>query len=108
MGIDFDDQKVDVSGVRDRRGGGGLGGPVAIGGGGIGVVGLIIYVLISALGGGGGSGGGLPQLVPQDGSVQGSGTGESDLATRCNEKGAIDKYDDCFLVKVYNEINEVW
>ena len=75
MGIDFDDQKVDVSGVNDRRGGGGLGGPVAIGGGGIGVVGLIIYVLISVLGGGGGGGGGLPQLVPQDGSVQGSGSG---------------------------------
>ena len=110
MGIDFDDQKVDVSGVRDRRGGGGgLGGPVAIGGGGIGVVGLIIYVLISVLGGGGGGGGGgLPQLVPQDGSVQEDQGGDSDLATRCNQKGAIDQYDDCFLVKVYNEINEVW
>ena len=32
----------------------------------------------------------------------------SDLETRCNTEGAIDKYDDCFLVKVYNEINEVW
>ncbi len=110
MGIDFDDQKVDVSGVNDRRGGGGggFGGPVAIGGGGIGIVGLIVFVLLQVLGGGGGSSGGLPQLVPQDGSVQGSGADESDLATRCNQKGAIDQYDDCFLVKVYNEVNEVW
>jgi|tagenome__1003787_1003787.scaffolds.fasta_scaffold20800306_2 predicted metalloprotease len=106
MGIDFDDQKVDVSGVNDRRGGGGLGGPVAIGGGGIGAIGLIIYILVSVLGGGGGDLG--TQLVPQDGSVQGAGAGESDLETRCNQKGAIDQYDDCFLVKVYNEINEVW
>jgi predicted metalloprotease len=104
MGIDFDDQRVDVSGVRDRRG---VGGPIAIGGGGIGVVGLIVYLLIAVLGGGGG-GIDPTQLVPQDGSVQGSGAGESDLETRCNTKGAIDRYDDCFLVKVYNEINEVW
>ena len=24
------------------------------------------------------------------------------------QQGAIDRYDDCFLVKVYNEVNEVW
>jgi predicted metalloprotease len=106
MGIDFDDQRVDVSGVRDRRGGG-FGGPAAIGGGGVGVVGLLIYILISVLGGDS-TGGGLPQLVPQDGSVQEGQGGDSDLATRCNQKGAIEQYDDCFLVKVYNEVNEVW
>ncbi len=107
MGIKFDDQSVDTSGVSDRRGRG-IGGPAAIGGGGIGVVGLIIYLLINVLGGGGGID--TTQLVPQDGSVQeqGGGGGESDLDTRCNTKGAIDQYDDCFLVKVYNEINEVW
>ena len=112
MGIEFDDQSVDASGVNDQRGaggGGGRGGPIAIGGGGLGIVGLIIYLLINVLGGGGGSGG--TQLVPQDGSVQGgaaAGGGSGDLQTRCNTTGAIDTYDDCFLVKVYNEINEVW
>ena len=36
MGIDFDDQNVDVSGVSDQRGrSGGMGGPIAIGGGGL-------------------------------------------------------------------------
>jgi predicted metalloprotease len=104
VGIRFDDQSVDTSGVSDRRG---RGGPVAIGGGGIGVVGLIIYLLINVLGGGGGvDTTGL--LFPQDGTVQSQGENTGDLQTRCNTGGAIDKYDDCFLVKVYNEINEVW
>jgi len=105
VGIKFDDQSVDTSGVSDQRGRG-IGGPVAIGGGGLGIVGLIVFLLINVLGGG--SGIDTTQLVPQDGSVQGQGTGEGDLETRCNTQGAIDKYDDCFLVKVYNEINEVW
>jgi uncharacterized protein len=105
VGIKFDDQSVDTSGVSDQRGRG-IGGPVAIGGGGLGIVGLIVFLLINVLGGG--SGIDTTQLVPQDGTVQGQGTGEGDLETRCNTAGAIDKYDDCFLVKVYNEINEVW
>jgi len=105
VGIKFDDQSVDTSGVSDQRGRG-IGGPVAIGGGGLGIVGLIVFLLINVLGGG--SGIDTTQLVPQDGSVQGQGTGEGDLATRCNTAGAIDKYDDCYLVKVYNEVNEVW
>lgn len=102
MGIKFDDSAVDVSGVRDRRG---MGGPVAIGGGSVGVVGLLVYLLVSVLGGGSVDPG---QLVPRGGPVQGEGAGTGDLATRCNQQGAIERYDDCFLVKVYNEVNEVW
>jgi predicted metalloprotease len=68
-------------------------------------VGLLIYLLVSVLGGGSVD---TSQLVPQDGPVQGEGAGTGDLATRCNAPGAIEQYDDCFLVKVYNEINEVW
>jgi len=101
MGIKFDNQRVNTSGVSDRRG---RGGPVAIGGG-AGVVGLIIYVLISVVGGGNVD---PSQLIPPGGPVQGEGAGTGDLETRCNTDGAIQKYDDCFLVKVYNEINEVW
>ncbi len=104
MGIDFDDQRVDVSGVSDQRGRG-IGGPVAIGGGGLGVVGLIIYLLVGVLGGGDV---GTTGPVQQGGAVQGQGSGERALADRCNTAGAIDRYDDCFLVKVYNEVNEVW
>ncbi len=109
MGIKFDDQSVNTSGVSDRRGGrggrGGRGVPIAVGGGGLGVVGLVVYLLVAVLGGGGVD---TTGLVPQDGSVAGQGAGESDLESRCNTDGAIDQYDDCFLVKVYNEINEVW
>jgi predicted metalloprotease len=102
VSLKFDDRKVDVSGVQDRRG---IGGRAAIGGGGIGIAGLIIYVLVSVLGGGNVDAG---QLVPPGDQVQSSG-GPSDLKTRCNSgPDAIEKYDDCYLVKVYNEINEVW
>jgi predicted metalloprotease len=99
VGIKFDDQAVDVSGVSDRRG---RGGAAAIGGGGVGIVGLLVYVLISVLGGGEVD---PTQLVPQGGPVQGEGAGTGDLETRCNTDGAIERYDDCFLVKVYNEVN---
>jgi predicted metalloprotease len=105
VGIKFDDQSVDTSGVSDQRGRG-IGGPVAIGGGGLGIVGLIVFLLINVLGGG--SGIDTTQLVPQDGNVQGQGAGTGNLETRCNTAGAIEKYDDCYLVKVYNEVNEVW
>jgi predicted metalloprotease len=100
--MQFDDQNVDVGGVQDRRG---MGGPIAIGGGGVGIVGLFIYLLVAVLGGGNTDPGG--QLVPQGGQVEETGA-NSDLKTRCNTDGAIEKYDDCYLVKVYNEINEVW
>ena len=57
MGIDFDDQHVDVSGVSDQRGrSGGMGGPIAIGGGGLGIVGVILVLLVLFLFGGFGFG----------------------------------------------------
>jgi predicted metalloprotease len=103
MGIKFGDSSVDAGGVRDRRG---RGGAAAIGGGGVGIVGLVIYILISVLGGGGSVDPSL--LFPADGSVQSQADNSGDLQTRCNTEGAIDRYDDCFLVKVYNEIDEVF
>lgn len=103
MGIKFGDRSVDASGVRDRRG---RGGAAAIGGGGVGIVGLVIYILISVVGGGGGVDTSL--LFPADGTVQSQADDSGDLATRCNTEGAIEQYDDCYLVKVYNEIDEVF
>ncbi len=101
MGIKFDDQRVNTSGVSDRRG---RGGAAAIGGGGVGVVGLVVYLLVSVLGGEDTA----ALLFPQDGSVQSEAAGAGDLEERCNSDGAIDAYADCYLVKIYNEINEVW
>jgi uncharacterized protein len=101
----FDDQQVDASGVDDRRGsGGGFGGfglpGVAIGGGG-GIVAVIITLLAVFLGGGNGLGAD---------QVTGGTNGEaaSDLQQRCNTSGAIETYEDCYLVKVYDETDEVW
>lgn len=105
----FDDQQVDVGGVDDRRGRRGGGGAVALGGGGLGVVGLVIYLAVQLLGGGGGSGVDLSGLGAA-GSGTGTGTGETieQVSDRCNADGGIERYDDCFLIKTYNEINEVW
>ena len=99
----FSDSDVDVSGLDDRRG---RGGAIAIGGGG-GLVGLLIFLAYTFLGGQGGDAG---QLIPQGGGVQGAGTGEStaELERRCNSEGALDRYEDCYLIKVWNEVNETW
>ncbi len=59
----------------------------------------------SALAGGGDVTG---LAVPWGTQVQGSGERAGDLEQRCNSEGALDRYNDCFLMKVYNEINEVW
>jgi predicted metalloprotease len=112
--IEFDDSRVDVGGVDDPRGGGGLGGFGGGGlamGGGVGVVGLIIYLVYSVLGGGGGTGGTSGLQVPVNGGQVGSGaSGESteQLRARCNSSGALQKYTDCRLIKVYNVADTVW
>jgi predicted metalloprotease len=104
--MQFDDSSVDVSGVDDRRGMGG--GALAMGGGGLGVVGLILYLVINVLGSGGGTGSGL--AVPRDTALEGGQAGETqqDLRARCNSDGALDRYTDCRLIKVYNVADAVW
>jgi hypothetical protein len=113
MPIEFDDSRVDVGGVDDRRGGGGGfgGGGLAVGGG-MGVVGLIVYLVFSVLGGGGGGGGagglGIPLEAGSQGGSGGSGETREQLQQRCNTAGALDKYTDCRLIKVYNVADTVW
>ena len=102
----FDDQNVDASqlqDVRGQRGGGsgGLGGMsrgTAIGGGGLGIVGLLLALFLGV---------NLTNDQPAPPPPQQAATG-SDVAVRCNQPGAIDKYDDCFITKIFNENNEVW
>jgi predicted metalloprotease len=90
--------------VSDRRGrgAGGLGKGVAIGGGG-GIIGII--VLLIALFTGGDPSGFVPGAVQGD---QSTGETSEELSARCNTAGAIDQYEDCFVIKVSNEIDEVW
>ncbi len=97
----FRDRTVDVGGIDDRRG---RRPGLAIGGG-TGIVGVLIYLLVSALGGEGGLG---ALDIPADTDVRGTGESLQQLETRCNSDGAIEQHNDCFLIKVYNEINEVW
>ncbi len=105
----FDDRRVNTSGVDDLRGRRGPGG-VAIGGG-VGLVGLVVVLLVTFLSGGSGLPPGAFDMSQLDGGALGSQPGtvaESDLAERCVTEGAIEKYDDCYLVKIYNETDEVW
>lgn len=104
----FKDRRVDTSGVDDLRGR--RTGPGLAIGGGVGLVGLVVVVLFTLLGGGS-----LPpgtfDVSQIDGGVLGNQPGtvaESDLAERCVTEGALEKYDDCYLVKIYNETDEVW
>lgn len=94
--MEFDDSRVDASQLEDRRG---MGRGTMIGGGvgGLGIVGMIIALLL---------GGNLPGLTDSTPRQQAPAAGE--LATRCNTAGAIAQYDDCYVLKVFNETNEVW
>ncbi|WP_443669984.1 KPN_02809 family neutral zinc metallopeptidase [Kineosporia corallincola] len=109
--MEFDDDRVDVGGVDDRRGGGGIGlggGGLAVGGG-AGVVGLVIYLLVAVLGGGdGGSGSGLPQLGAGSANSTGKQESRQELSDRCNSDGALDEYTDCRLIKVYDIADSTW
>jgi uncharacterized protein len=108
--MEFDDQRVDVGGVTDRRGSGGLGRGVALGGGGLGLVGVVVVLLLQLLGGGAGGGTSFDMTQIAPGAVTGGVSGETqqELSERCNTEGAIEQYDDCYLIKVYNETDEVW
>lgn len=112
----FKDRRVDTSGVDDlrgtsgRSGRGGRTGPGLAIGGGAGLVGLIVVIAFTLL-----SGGSLPpgafDVSQLDGGVLGDQPGtvqESDLAERCVTENALERYDDCYLVKIYNEADEVW
>ena len=112
--MQFDNDSVNVSGVDDRRGRGAA--PMVLGGGGLGVVGLVIYVLVQVLGGGGSGGVGTdpgslglgPGLGTQSSVQAANGETAEAFSARCNTKGALDTDDDCFLTKIYDEVNEVW
>src|SRR6478735_1143256 len=110
--MDFDDQKVDTSRVDDVRSSRGVpGGIPGLAAGGGGVLALVVTLLVVLLGGGsGGTGGGAldPAVVAKDVLGGSGGSSASDLGSRCATEGAIDTYDDCYLVKVFNETDEVW
>ncbi len=103
MPIEFDNDRVDVGGVDDRRGRGA--GGLAIGGG-AGVVGVIVVILFQLLGGD------PSQLQIPAGASSASSSGQQEsseqLKDRCNSDGALDKYTDCRLIKTYDIADTVW
>jgi predicted metalloprotease len=54
------------------------------------------------------SGGGSQQAVEIPGGMTTTDGTAQDLATRCNQAGAIQAYPDCLLTKAFNETDEVW
>lgn len=105
----FDDSRVDTSGLDDRRGGGGGGlggGAIGVGAGGLGVVVLIIALVLgidpSTL-----TGGAAQQITTQN-TTTSTAPASGELAARCSNAEAINTQDDCFILKTFNETNEVW
>ena len=101
----FDDNRVDTSGLDDRRGQsrprGGAG--AAIGGlGGLGIIGVLLALLF----------GGDPTALLSEQNTSASTAGQvqtsEDLSTVCTTEEALMTKDECFVLKVYNETNEVW
>ena len=108
----FDDESVDVSGVEDRRGMGGL----VVGGGGLGIVGVLAYVVMNLFGGGDGGTGTVGAAPGTQAGAPGStalpggpaGASSADLARTCSAPGALDRETECRIVKVYNVADRVW
>jgi predicted metalloprotease len=93
--------RLDPSQVVDRRG---RGGPLAIGGGGLGLVGLVIYLLVSALSGGGG----LGPLENLDGSTVSREPPAQALGQRCMTGAQANVDEDCRIVADVNSIQRYW
>jgi predicted metalloprotease len=91
----------DPSQVEDRRGV--AGGPIAVGGGGLGLVGIVIYVLLQVLGGGSSSAyGGL------DGITQTQQPPSSSLGTSCRTGADANTRQDCRILADVNSIQKYW
>jgi predicted metalloprotease len=96
--------RLDPSQVTDRRGRSGLGGPVAIGGGGLGILGLVVYLLIGVLGGSGG----LGPLQNLDNHAVSTGPASAELGRECRTGADANERQDCRIVADVNSIQKYW
>lgn len=89
----FDDSQVDTSRLEDRRG---RRGPViGAGAGGLGILGLLLALFLGA-------------DLSLDAGPEEVDRGSADVEVRCEQPGALEQYDDCLVLKVFNETGEVW
>jgi predicted metalloprotease len=97
---------LDTSEIQDMRGGGGVGGRVALGGGGLGVVGLVVYFVLSQFGGisagNGAAGGGLGDVD------SGQQVSSNSLASECKTGADANRNHDCAIVAIVNSIQDYW
>ncbi|MFC4005047.1 neutral zinc metallopeptidase [Prauserella oleivorans] len=96
-----DDAGLDVSEVRDLRGGG-VGGRVALGGGGLGLVGVLLYFVLGQFGGVTTSPAGLDSVRSGDQVAAGS------LAQECRTGADANSDHDCAVVAIVNSIQDYW
>ena len=89
-----------VTDVRGRR----AGGPLALGGGGLGIVGLLVYLAIQLLSGGGG----LGQLGSLNDASVGQGDTPSTISQDCQTGQDANERDDCRIVAVVNSTQKFW
>lgn len=102
----FDDGRVDTSAWRIDvavaspavRVGAGIGGL-----GGLGIIGVLLWLLL------GGSGDPTAMLTDSTSAAGGTSAQQAseDLSVVCTTDQALDTRDDCFVLKVFNETNEV-
>jgi len=93
--------QLDPSQVQDRRG---FGGPIAMGGGGLGVVGVVVYLLFALLGGG--SSGTFGSL---DGVSVGPGSGSGQSAQLdCSTGADANQRQDCRILADVNSVQKYW
>jgi predicted metalloprotease len=93
--------RLDPSQVEDRRG---VGGPVALGGGGLGLVGVVVYLLFALLGGGSGS----SAFDALDGVVVGPGSGTASTQLDCSSGADANERQDCRILGDVNSIQAYW
>jgi uncharacterized protein len=96
--------RLDPSQVEDLRGRRVVpGGPVAIGGGGLGIVGLVLYLVISLLG----NGSGLGALGTLDDQTVGGSSTRASLAD-CQTGDQANASEDCRIVGYVNSVQKYW
>jgi predicted metalloprotease len=93
--------RLDPSQVEDRRGV--AGGPIAVGGGGLGLVGLVVYILLQVLGGGSTS-----TYGALDGLTQVQQQPSTTLGESCKTGADANTRQDCRILGDVNSIQKYW